>query len=356
MVRGTVLASLCLTLLLVHSAVAQVGNRTGFGFNAFGNSPAGMGNTGGFATGSGMANSTANSNNFGSNSVGRGAYGAVAPGAMQGIPGVSNYGGGYQSNIGAGTVGVGTGANMGMGQMMLPGMMNGMLPGVAPPGFTKDMFGYDVGVNSADSGYTDFGNAITAMGMGYGPMGYGGMGYGGMGYGTMGYGAMGYGAMGYNPAGFGFGGTGAIVPGVGYVAPADLAAIGAVNASQAPLPARTDAVQAGLNADRNADNAPAAGANTNANAGASRPRGMRRSFLNDNLPVATANAIRIQNRLHSIKSPNLKNVKVLIANRTAIVSGTVDTKEDEQLVLRMVGLEPGVLEVKSEVTINAAPQ
>ena len=43
-----------------------------------------------------------------------------------------------------------------------------------------------------------------------------------------------------------------------------------------------------------------------------------------------------------------------MTNRTAILSGTIDSTADEQMALRMVGLEPGVVEVKSELVVNGA--
>lgn len=354
MIRRILGASLCL-VVMINAASGQFGNRPAGG-NGFGTGLGGMGNAGGFATGSGLSNSFQNSNNFGLYAAPRPNYGAAGPGVMQGVPGVSNYGGGYQSNmgLGAGLPAVGNGANT----ALTPGaMLPGMVPGIAPPGFTKDMFGYDVGLGSSDSGYTNFGNAITAsaLGLGYGGMGYGPMGYGGMNYGNMGLGPMG--AASFGPMGFTYPGMvpGAFMPGVGYVSPLDVAAASAVNG----VPAVSQPVKPGLTktaADSSnvADDANAGSTDPNVNARSTRAPGTRRSFLNDNVPSATANAIRIQNRMHNVKSPNFKNVTVLMNNRTAILSGTVNSAEDEQLAQRMVGLEPGVVEVKSELVVNGA--
>ncbi len=344
MVRKTC-CSVVLLLLLVNSASAQLINRNGG--NAFGSGPAGLGNAGGFATGGGFANSTTNSMNFGAPVRGAYGYGGGYQAPLQSIPGVNNFGGGFQTNLGGNAVlpGIGTGANMPMG-------MNGFVPGVAPPGFTADMFGYDVAAGSGESGYTDFGTAMTysALGLGFGGV-PGGMGaFGPMGVGPMGYGSMGYGPMGIAPG---------MVPGTFLPGDPVAAALNGAVANPGPQPTRPGLTKPG--ATMTDGNQPAADANQvgrDANADKSpagtRRGSVRRSFLNDNVPVATANAIRIQNRLHNVKSPNLKNIKVLIANRTAVLSGTVDTAEDEQLVLRMVSLEPGVVDVKSEIVVNGA--
>lgn len=338
--RRQIMSSVLITLALASSASAQVYR------NGFAGGTGGLGNAGGFATGGGMANGTTTSNNFGP-MAGQLNAAAVAPGAMQSIPGVNSYSMGV--GVGSGMPAVGNGANMSMG-------MTPFVPGIAPPGFARDMFGYEMG--SADgAGYTDFGTALTYSALGFG--------YGGMGYGPMAYGPMGFGPMGYS--GFAPGMVpGTYLPPVGAITPADMALMatmnGAVNANvmngnvmngvandngianQGPLPARiTPNVKPGANlVDDDA----------NGNGNASRRGPVRRSFLNDNVPMATSNAIRIQNRLQNVKSPNFKNIKVLIANRTAILSGAVDSSEDEQFAIRMVGLEPGVLEVKSELTVN----
>lgn len=346
------LSSLLIVLSVSSVASAQLVNRGGA--NTFGGTT-GFGNAGGFATGPGFANGSSNSTNFGSPFMQRNTtFGAaVAPSGMQGIPGVSNYGGSMQSNTTFGSVmpGVGTGANMGMYGM------NGMVPGIAPPGFTRDIFGYESN-SGGDSGYTSFGDAITAsaLGLGYGGPGFG-YGYGGLGYGGLGYGGvgpLGYGAMGYSYPGMV---PGSFLPGVGYVSPADFAAAtglnpaGNVGQSPALPPARNIKTTAGAKLVENDNPAPA---NTLPNASPNPRVNARRTFLNDNVPLATANAIRIQNRLHNVKNPDLSNVKVMIANRTAILSGTVNSQEDEKLALRMVALEPGVVEVKSELKLSSS--
>lgn len=350
-----VVGSIFILVGVASFASGQGINRNGFGGN-------GLGNAGGFATGTGFSNSTTNSNNFGTTLSRNSNYGAAGPGVLQNIPGVSNYGGGMQPSFGQGNLG--TGSMPAVGNGMGPGAMNGIVPGIAPPGFTRDMFGYDTGVGG-DSGYTNFGNAVTAsaLGLGFGGPGYGGLGYGGLGYGGMGYGPLGYGAMGYSYPGMA---PGTFMPGVGYISPADFAAASGIvaqpNANQTLPPAlnlKTTAgatlvdsnEQAGNAGNRKPDNS-ATTNRTNNDTNSRQPTGGRRSFLNDNVPLATANAIRIQNRLHNVKSPNLKNIRVLIANRTALLSGTVDSTEDEKLALRMVALEPGVVEVKSEVTVQ----
>lgn len=333
-----IVSSVVLVLTLVGTASAQV-RRGNFGGSGFGIPGAGMGNAGSFATGQGFANGTANSNNFGATAFGgyNNNFQAMAPGVMQmqSIPGVSNFGSNFQSSISAGMPAIGYGSNMGF---------NPFVPGIAPPGFTKDMFGYDVGIGG-ESGYTDFGSAVTASALG---LGFGGMGYGGMGFGPMGFSPLGYTYPGMVP--------GTFIPGVGYASPVDIAAAASMNGgmlpSQGTLPARPGTTKPGATIDDPKDNGNASSADpANGNANTNRRSGVRRSFLNDNVPLATANAIRIQNRLHNVKSPNFKNVKVLIANRTAILSGTVDSNDDAQFALRMVGLEPGVIEVKSELTV-----
>ncbi len=311
----------------------------------FGNTVGGLGNAGGFATGGGLANGTANSNNFGQNL--RSFYGnnGFAGGANLSLPSVGNYGGG-QMAVGNGAGNFGGGMNMGFG--------TGFVPGIAPPGFTRDMFGYDVGLSSDGSGYTDFGNAMTAsaLGLGFGGPGFGGAGFGNMGYGVGPMGFNGVGPMAYGPLSYGYSG-GAVVPGVGYVTPADMAAIAASGGVQAPATPRAGTAVANVAPGSGDDQNAQANTLPNNNANTNRPRGVRRSFLNDTTPIATANAIRIQNRLHHIKSPNFKNVKVLMSNRTALLSGSVDSKADEDMAVRMVGLEPGVVGVKSELTVAA---
>lgn len=332
-----IVGSVVLVLTLVGTASAQV-RRGNFGGSGFGVPGAGMGNAGSFATGQGFSNGTANSNNFGATAFGgyNNNFQAMAPGVMQSIPGVSNFGSNFQSSISAGMPAIGYGSNMGF---------NPFVPGIAPPGFTKDMFGYDVGIGG-ESGYTDFGSAVTASALG---LGFGGMGYGGMGFGPMGFSPMGYTYPGMVP--------GTFIPGVGYASPVDIAAAASMNGGMVPnqgaLPARPGTTKPGATIEDQNDNGNASSSDpATGNANANRRPGVRRSFLNDNVPLATANAIRIQNRLHNVKSPNFKNVKVLIANRTAILSGTVDSNDDAQFALRMVGLEPGVIEVKSELTVN----
>ncbi len=348
--RLFVLSCVIVAVAFSNTTLAQNANRNMFGGAGFGNSSAGLGNAGGFATGPGMANSTTNSANFGLNAP-RVGFGAMPVAPMQSIPGISNYSAGIQSNatFGSSLPAVGNGMGMPMG---MNGLLPGMIPGIAPPGFTRDdMFGFDA--LGGDTGYTPFADNLTAAALGFG------------------WGGMGYGPMPLNPTGFAYPGMvpGTFMPGVGYISPADFANMNAMNAmnnmnamngvdptgavNQAPSPARASSTKVGATIvgdgqDANGTNA----ASGDANDAANRRRG-RRSFLNDNVPMATANAIRIQNRLHNISNPNLKSIKVLIAGRTAILSGEVDTNEDSQLAARMVGLEPGVVEVKNDLVVKS---
>ncbi|MGN6543462.1 MAG: BON domain-containing protein [Aureliella sp.] len=171
--------------------------------------------------------------------------------------------------------------------------------------------------------YSSLYGGVPAAGLGVGVPGAGvaGLGYGvpGINYGVPGYGVPGYGVPGYGVPGYG-------VPGVNYAVPGPVVP-GATAGTTAAAAAANTAAARTPRTETFTNNAPQAGAAASA-AGA---------------PVVTVHAQQIQEHLaRSNLGADFRNVKVLMSGRAVVLRGSVASQAEEQLVLRLVSLEPGV--------------
>lgn len=281
-------------LLGVVCGLSLAGTALGQAAINFGSRTGGLGNAGGFATGSGFSNGSAESLFFGRSAAGAG-FGNMG-GLYTGGNAIYNYGA-YGFNTG----------NASWGNNNI-GALNAL--GLAAPGLGLGTGG--LGIGGPDT--------MTASGMGWGGPGWysGGLGLGG-----------GLPVTGIDSTGLGFG-----VPGMqsgqygapltGYGLPSPTVA----NATSNRAPTR---------------NRPAENFTNNA-----MPN--RADALAAGVPIATANALRIQERLaRSASRANFGDIKVLMSGRTAVLQGRVDSQADEQLVQRLISLEPSVDGVISQL-------
>lgn len=289
-------------MCLAGTAVGQTGPN-------FGSRTSGLGNAGGFATGSGFSNGATGSLNFGQSTAAAFGYGGGLP---SGGNALYNYGGGAfnggNAYLGSNNLGV-----LNAGGLSVPGLN---VPGLGLGANGLGVGGWDGAMSNA-MGWGGAGWYGGGLGVGGGLPGLGldatglGLGIPGLGYGVP---ATGYGmpmtSYGMPMAGYG-------VPGLNVA--------GATSAGALTRNRRTESFT--NNAPQDRANALAAG-----------------------VPTVTANALRIQERIaRSGSRANFRNVKVLMSGRTVVLQGSVDSQADEQLVQRLVSLEPGVDGVISQL-------
>jgi hypothetical protein len=271
---------LCLTANALGQTTNNFGSRTG-----------GLGNAGGFATGSGFSNGATGMQNFNA----RAGYAFSNTG---GFPNGSNAG---YNTAPSGFNNTGYVSNM-------AGPMGPALPGL--------------GIGGDALGVGGFPNALTG-GIGLGPLGP---------YGVAP--ALGVDLPALGPvaaaSGLGVPGVGLGIPGVNVGIPG-LALPNAANATTTSRNRRPE------NYTNNAQNVSAT----------STP----------SVPVVTPQAQRIQERIaRSSSAAHFRNIRVLMAGRTAVLEGSVDSPADEGLVQRLIWLEPGVDGVVSHLVYPGKAQ
>lgn len=314
---GFAIGSSSVIRLLVAVACAVGLGGTALGQVNFGSRTSGLGNAGGFATGSGLSNGSTSSMPFGQSAgfgfmnAGTFANGGNYAYAYNGnvLNGAAYFGNtnlGPVNAIGPVAPGVGIGAgNLGVGGVGVNGL-NGLVANemALGGGLYSSLYG---GVPAA------------GLGMGVPGAGVAGLGYGvpGINYGMPGYGVPGYGMPGYGVPGVNYAVPGPVVPGATAATTTTAATTAAANTAAARTP-RTETFT---------NNAPQAGAAASV-AGA---------------PVVTVHAQQIQEHLaRSNLGADFRNVKVLMSGRAVVLRGSVASQAEEQLVLRLVSLEPGV--------------
>lgn len=282
-------------LSLASTAMGQVAPN-------FGSRYGGLGNAGGFATGSGFSNGSAGSLYFERNA---GPAFANTAGLPVGGNAIYNYGGNAYYNYGGNAL---NGGNAYLGNSNL-GLMNPAGPFVPGLGFGPN----GLGVGGLDG--------LLSSGVGVGGTGLygGGLGLGG------GLSPLGLAAPGAAVPGLNYG-----LPGTGYGVPSPTIA-----GATAAAPVRKRPPEAFTNN--------AVQGRTDASTAA--------------VPIVTVNALRIQDRIaRSASRANFRNVKVLMVGRTVVLQGSVDSQADEQLVQRLVSLEPSVDGVISQLTYPGKAQ
>lgn len=275
------LVAVICVLCLATPALGQTGMN-------FGSRTGGLGNAGGFSTGSGFSNNSMGSPNFSANA---GRAFSNSGGFPNGSNAVYSSPSGYVGSYGgpAGYTGYPT-----------------TMSGAVNPAFPSSAFG--VGVDALGTGVDTNG-----LGLGNAAM-----------YGVPG---MDISAMALGSAGFSYGLPALGLPGVASPVPG----VGGV-----PLP---DATSGGMTArSRRTEN----------RANGFAPE--RALPVPEGVPVVTENGLRIQERIsRSGSSEQFRNVKVLMAGRTAVLRGSVESQNDDRVVQRLISLEPTVQYVVSQL-------
>lgn len=326
---------------------------------SFGSRTSGLGNAGGFATGGGMSNSTQTSAGFGMNVIGPFSGAGFSNGGNAGInlrssavggyyAPASNFAGNVYSNVGS-MAGTTYDSSMAVGAMSAAnGLDSASTFGWNNLPYNTSMYGLDPVTGLG------IGNAVGYPGLGYPGVGYPGLGYAGgvipgvtpgvglnafgvptlgvPGLGVPGLGVPGLGVPGLGVPGLGVPGLGLGVPGVGV--------------SGLGVPYLIPGVNVGVGNDLVSTTPPKIQARAGATVSESLLPGKRSSAVAD-----STTAIKLQNRLTSLKSPaSAKDVRVRMVGRTAVLVGNVTSQTDERLIARMVLLEPGVDNVASELS------
>lgn len=74
-------------------------------------------------------------------------------------------------------------------------------------------------------------------------------------------------------------------------------------------------------------------------------------------PAPTTISTNLSQRLSRIQQlPSAKSVAVTVEDRTAVLAGQVDSEREKRLIEKLAMMEPGVSEVRNELTVTAAPE
>ncbi|MAT73498.1 MAG: hypothetical protein CMJ58_28790 [Planctomycetaceae bacterium] len=70
------------------------------------------------------------------------------------------------------------------------------------------------------------------------------------------------------------------------------------------------------------------------------------------IPTASATAVTLSSRMSDVLSSRVSGVTVAMEGRTAVLSGEVATDHDSRLVEKLASMEPGVSQVRNELTVQ----
>ncbi len=224
--------------------------------------------------------------------------------------------------------------------------------GLGSAGFGNSRFGGGGGFGQGGFGSGGFGNTGFGGGRfgggGFGGGGFGGGGFGGGGFGGGGFGGGGFGGGGFGGGGFGGGGFGGGQNFIGRDA-ADMAAV----ANQLGRAGGQFFNQANRNVNRATRNRQPAQAVETV------PQPMRVQLqvafaAPRPAPAVVANSVRT--RLAKILTEhNIAQPAVTMEGDTAVLRGVAATESQRLVLEKLVGLEPGVRQVRNEMTVIAPP-